>query len=262
MKPIIGITEHGDCSQSYKWLENLKTVDGAILITKEITDEFIATVLKCNEKGVNLIVHCTCTGYGGSELEPNVPVYQKQIEQLKSLIDSGFPSERTVLRIDPIFPTQKGIQRVNDVLMYSFEQMNIPTNRIRISIVDEYKHVQMRYKMKGWQSIYNGRFQPNKQQLLLVTKTLEQWYNKLHIKFETCAEDALATLSNIYEVCGCVSEKDLKLFNLEFDGMTYNPQNRKGCHCLSCKKEILDYKCKNPCKHECVYCFWRNSEDV
>ena len=42
----IGITERGDASIDYQWKGKLPSVDGAILITKNLTDQFIDTVIK------------------------------------------------------------------------------------------------------------------------------------------------------------------------------------------------------------------------
>ena len=52
----IGITERGDASIDYQWKGKLPSVDGAILITKNLTDQFIDTVIKCYENGDKLIV--------------------------------------------------------------------------------------------------------------------------------------------------------------------------------------------------------------
>ncbi len=257
----IGCTERGDPSLSYLWLVRLNEVDGAILATKYLTDKFINRVLTCNKNGLNLIIHCNCTGYGSTLLEPNAPPYYTQLKQFKKIIDKGFPAERTVLAIDPIFPSQKGLQRVNEVLSYAFDNLKIPTKRIRISLVDEYKTVRDRYKDKGWKPLYNGQFQPSKQQLLDVTKTLKPWYNKLHIKFELCAEEELFKLSDeIYDDCGCISEKDLEIFKIRINRTPFfNKQFRKGCHCLDCKEELLDYISKCRCNYGCVYCYWHGN---
>ena len=67
---------------------------------------------------------------------------------LKDLIDRGFPAENCVLRIDPIFPSEKGIERVENVLDY-FATLKTGVDRVRVSIVDEYKHVKFRYYNRG-----------------------------------------------------------------------------------------------------------------
>lgn len=59
----IGITEAGDPSINYEWINKVNNVDGIILITKNITDKFIEEILKVKDK---TILHCSCTGYGGA----------------------------------------------------------------------------------------------------------------------------------------------------------------------------------------------------
>ena len=100
----IGITERGDAGLDFSWKEKLYMLDCAVLITKNMNDRFIENVCYAYEKGYKLIVHFTCTGLGDTEFEPNVPHYEKQIGQLRKLINSGFPKSHCVLRIDPIVP--------------------------------------------------------------------------------------------------------------------------------------------------------------
>lgn len=249
----IGITERGDAGTDFTWVEKLGTVDGAILITKNITGRFISEVIAAQNLGQKLIVHCTCTGYGQTALEPHVPDYRMQLLALKNLIDAGFPKERCVLRIDPVFPTPKGMLAVRSVLD-AFMALNTGITRIRVSVVDEYRHVKERYKEHGWIPIYGDRFQASPEELKLVADTLSGF----PFVFETCAEDNLAALApDVFKVKGCISETDLRLMGIASDKtMGQNIQNRRGCHCLSCKTELLDNR--HPCAHQCVYCYWKN----
>ena len=79
----IGITEAGDASLDYTWLNKIDSCDGLILITKNVTDKFIDTILEHKDK---IILHATCTGMGGTIIEPNVPSYDKQLAQVTKLI--------------------------------------------------------------------------------------------------------------------------------------------------------------------------------
>lgn len=248
----IGITERGDAGIDFRWVENMYLVDGAILITKNLTGEFKSKVLMC-EKPV--IVHCTCTGWGGTELEPNVPDYQTQLDSLKDLIQRGFPANRCVLRIDPIFPSESGLNRVREVLQY-FISLNTGITRIRISLVDEYKHVKERYKEHGWNPLYGNDFGPSEQQIQVTADILNQ---KTPFVYEICAENRLAKKLTCSEAIGCVSPKDLRIMGIHCSDtldLDINPQGRSGCHCLSCKTELLTNR--RQCSHQCVYCFWKN----
>ena len=96
----IGITERGDASIDYTWMSKVSSMDGTILITKNLTDKFIQTVVNLHSNGTRLIVHATCTGWGSTAFEPNVHEYKWQLAQLKKLIDAGFPASHCVLRIE------------------------------------------------------------------------------------------------------------------------------------------------------------------
>lgn len=246
----IGVTERGDAGIDFRWVPKLDEVDGAILITKNITDKFIKKAVTCTKP---VIIHCTCTGWGGTEMEPNVPDYRTQLTSLSKLLQTGFPAERCVLRIDPIFPTENGMKMVHEVLNF-FDQLNTGIERIRISVVDEYKHVKERYAQHGWKPIYDG-FSANDEQLKLVIENLDL---QPHV-FEICAENRLYQLAKekypcLFTVRGCVSRTDLELMKIPPEKMDENPQGRVGCHCLSCKTELLTRKVQ--CPNKCVYCYW------
>lgn len=246
----IGITERGDAGINLSWVSKVNAVDGMVLITKNLTEMFCLQVLNLYSKGYKIIVHCTCTGYGSSELEPNVPDYKTQLKHLAYLIDMGFPADHCVLRIDPIFPSERGLNRVRDVLHY-FMSLNTGVTRIRISLVDEYKHVKERYRQRGWNPLYGDNFYPSYEQKKLVADVLNQYA----FTYELCAEDDFLKMLNNGQIIGCISAKDLHIMGIPTEAMAINPQNRKGCHCLACKTELLTDR--KPCPHGCVYCFWR-----
>lgn len=250
----IGITEYGDAGVDFRWENKLKEIDGVILITKNLNDTFIKKVLShMNE--VPIVVHCTCTGWGHTRMEPNVPDYKQQLSQMKKLIESGFPASRMVLRIDPIFPTEKGIKRVSEMLRY-YHSLGLPENEIRyrISIVDEYPHVRERYKKLGFTPMYGGSFYPSDKQRNLVGNALSEY----PYQFDTCAEDILAyKFPATFRIKGCISTEDLQIMGIKYDGrFPENPQGRNGCHCLACKTELLTPRKK--CPHNCLYCFWKD----
>lgn len=262
----IGITERGDAALDFSWENALEknTVNGVILITKNLTLDFCNKLLFWHRQNKNIILHATCTGWGGYYLEPNVPEYKTQITMLAQLIQNGFPKKRCVLRIDPIIPTTNGMFAVEQVLREANRQIGLKDLRVRISLLDEYPHVKRRIRKTGCKPFYNG-FQPDKKQIQFVINNMEQMQFYYGITFECCAEDnligcaydnsAVPNQKPIFEHIGCISEKDLKLFGLSVNGLTENPQHRTGCHCLSCKTELLNNK--HPCSHDCLYCYWK-----
>ena len=86
MKHKIGITEAGDAGLDRSWASKLDTVDGAIAITKNAALDFRAIAATNRDK---LIVHITCTGYGGTIVEPYVPPMQEQLSNALDLVRRG-----------------------------------------------------------------------------------------------------------------------------------------------------------------------------
>lgn len=253
----IGVTERGDAALAIPvWQANLAKVDGAILITKNLTGPFIQACQELQQKGYPFILHCTCTGWGGSKLEPNVPDWRRQLHALKFMLDSFLPRERAVLRIDPIFPTPKGLDRVREVVKEAASLGILPGVRVRVSVYDEYPHVKDRLRAIGLSPVYGERdFQANQYQMADVHNLLNELGRQYGVVFETCAEIRLGS-SPYIEQTGCVSAKDCAIMGLPVPDTGINPQNRTGCLCLGCKTELL--RCPRRCAHQCIYCYWKS----
>lgn len=275
MSVKIGITEAGDASFDYAWVDKINEMDMVILITKNITDEFIEKILDYKDK---VVLHATCTGYGGTVLEKNVPDYKVQLDQVKKLLSLGFPKEQIVIRVDPVIPTLKGFGNLMKVVSYICKDIQ----RFRVSILDNYKHVQERFKKNNLPVLYNGNFQASLEDFKNMDSVLRQLKKLYNVTFESCAEVHLTEAERM----GCVSQKDLSLFGLKLDTDELRGQ-RKGCLCVAGKTELLTHKrygkckkfgiddsfggscgTKNNCKecehHEvygclnaCLYCYWR-----
>lgn len=258
----IGVTEAGDAGLDLTWANKLDSVQGAVVITKAITPGFREAVLKHRDK---LIVHATCTGYGGSVVEPKVPLAGQYLNSITSLVKDGFPCEKIVIRVDPIIPTEKGLERAQKIIE-GFLSAGFP--RFRISVIDMYPYVRERFKERGLPLPYGeGRFTPGRELLRDVDEMLmevrEFWSNGdliqlvPNIRIESCAEPGLKQATP----CGCVSEYDLKLLGLESDvGYDGSAQGyRKGCMCYAGKTELLNHR--HPCQHGCLYCYWKTEAE-
>lgn len=240
----IGITEAGDASLDYTWLDKINSCDGVILITKNITDHFITTVMPYKHK---VIIHATCTGMGSTVVEPNVPTYTQQLSQVSKLIAAGFPANQITVRIDPIIPTEKGLQTAQKVIDAS------PVRRFRFSVLDAYPHVRARFTAAGIKLPYGNSFQASNAQFDMLKNWLAG--QSPNDTFECCAEDRLLNLPNV-QATGCVSEKDINLLGLTLDAVYPTGLQRKACRCLSCKTELLTHKQR--CPHGCLYCYWKD----
>lgn len=253
----IGVTEAGDAGLDLSWQEKLGTVDGAVVITKCVSPAFYKAVLANKDK---LIVHATITGYGHSVLEPNVPAPYDEFDAIMSLVEDGFPKEKVVIRVDPIIPTAKGLDKAKNVITTFMDE---GFSRFRVSIIDMYKHVKARFKAAGLPLPYGeAGFAPSPAQVrqvdVMLREVADYWqllkeqgvvFGELRI--ECCAEPGLKNAIQ----CGCISAYDLVLLGLsedaEADGVGYQ---RPACMCYSGKMELLCHKQR--CAHGCLYCYW------
>ena len=243
----IGITERGDASVDYGWVSKMDSVDGAVLITKNITPKFIDTVLPFKDK---VIVHATTTGFGGTVLEPNVPDFKTEIQNMKALMDRGFPANHIVLRIDPIIPTKKGLAAASEVFMQAVKQ---GLWRVRISVIDMYPHVRDRFTQAGLPLPFKG-FQASDEQMLAVNTMVQRWKAACpNAEICCCAESRLK--EPIQQ--GCISPIDLTILGLHNEESSATGFQRKGCLCLSCKTELLTER--HQCPHGCLYCYWKDN---
>jgi DNA repair photolyase len=238
---MIGITERGDAGLHFDWVERLDEVDFAVLVTKSLNERFVEAVARRPDK---VVVHVTCTGLGGSAVEPKVPEpgwtrarYDRLVEVL--------PPERTVLRVDPVAPTTKGLEAARSVLALFADS---PVRRVRFSLLDAYPHVAVRFDRAGVPHPYGGAFQPSRPQREAAAALFAAWEGRYEI--ESCAEAGPWQL-------GCVSSKDAALCGRADLKLGGSSGQRKGCLCPAVKLELLRRRAA-PCAHGCLYCYWKD----
>lgn len=247
----IGITEQGDASIDLSWIEKLNSVDGAVIITKNISSQLAEAVLEYNYK---IILHATITGYGGTILEPNVPQYKKALANVHSLLCSGFLMDHVVIRVDPIIPTEKGIKTAYRVF---HDAIDMGFFRYRVSLIDMYPHVRERFYKAGLPLPYGpSGFFPIEDQVKAVDNMLEEVRlyadgKNMELSIESCAEPGLTSTAP----CGCISHRDLYLLGLDPQEDDHLGLQRSNCMCYSGKTELL--KNKRKCPHGCLYCYWK-----
>lgn len=235
----IGITEAGDAGLDLSWVDKLFDIN--IIITKHLTVKNMNFINMLLENKNKIILHVTCTGYGSTKMEPNVPTPEQVYNGVKLLIACGFPVEQIVLRTDPIIPTNKGIERVKKVWNL-FQDTGI--KRCRYSVIDMYKHTKERIR-EAYGTVPFESFQAPKNMIDVLRYEIENFgiYN-----FESCAE-------NLPEQIGCISKKDFDILGVQFENKEGGFQ-RKGCMCVTGKTELLTNKKR--CPSGCLYCYWRD----
>lgn len=231
----IGITEAGDPVFNLSWQTWIRAGHPAILITK---DPLKLYDLLQGLPTDRIIVHCTITTLGGTVVEKNVPPTQRAIEGLDKFYQL-LGREKTVLRIDPIFPYYEWtldaiIDLVNNAKM-------IDSNfRIRISFVDNYGFARERFIQAGLDMPIGFHYP--------LSKRKEIWRNLGHP--EICGEPGIPGAS-------CISARECTILGA-IPAYT-NKEQRPACGCLANKYEILIGKnSRKRCHHQCLYCYWRD----
>lgn len=240
----IGITESGEPCFNLDIFERL--YDGNIIITKRLTNALIEKLAENKDK---IVLHVTCTGWGGSVLEPFVPSPEVTRKKVGQLIEKGFPIEHIVLRIDPCIPTKEGLERIDNVLrLFS----DIGLKRVRFSVLDMYEHVKKRFKENGLEIPYetfHAPFDVRKK----IHDVLLGFGNKYCFEVEACAEPGIESVP-------CLSQKDVDILGLT-DKITLvgKKEQRSNCSCPSNKSELIQGENKaKKCLNSCLYCFWRD----
>ena len=238
----IGVTESGEISFNLDAFDRL--YDGNIIITKRLTDKVIEKLIEYKDK---IILHLTVTGMGGTRIEPFVPKAEDTHAKLVKLIESGFPLSHIVIRVDPIVPTEKGIETALGVIT-AFSGLGI--KRLRFSFLDNYKHVRKRFKEEGIAELYGGEFHaPLKLRQEYATKIEEVAHDGGFESVEACGEPGIESLS-------CLSQRDIDILGLTdkiiLEG---SAEQRDSCGCPANKTQIVRVK-PHRCEHKCLYCYW------
>lgn len=188
---------------------------------------------------------------GGSKIEPLVPKKEWSYQQVKKLIDKGFPVKQIVLRVDPIVPTEKGIETAIDVINLF---MDLGIKRVRISFLDMYKHVKERFNNEKVKLPYNTFHATDVSRLnalqMIINVTVRN-----NIDLEICGEPNIGDM--YLKTTPCLSQKDVDILGLT-DKITLigNKEARTHCGCSENKTELIKDK-PHQCNNKCLYCFWR-----
>ncbi|MBV5347817.1 DUF1848 family protein [bacterium] len=234
----VGVTERGDAGLNlHEWIAaaNKWDIEFTVAITKapHILLENIDILPK------NLIIHATITGWGGTDLEPNVRNCMQELEAYTQLVKLLGP-ERVVLRVDPIIPTAEGVQGALTLIN------NFCKGRLRVSILDYFMHVEDRLvaTKNPLATVLTPLYNTN----TFLKKELRGEILKLFPTAEICGELGFPSV-------GCISIKDYNVLVLRPPEKIKKAKQRPSCSCLAEKRELLTHK--GQCDHKCLYCYWR-----
>ena len=239
----VGVTEGGEVGFNLDCFDRLYNAN--IIISKRLTNKLIEKLIENKEK---IIFHCCVTGMGSSRIEPFVPKAEDTYKKLLKLLENGFPVSHVVLRVDPIVPTEKGIETALGVIT-AFSGLGI--KRLRFSFLDNYKHVKKRFKEEGIAELYNGEFHAPLELRQEYAKKIEEVAHVGGFEIvEACGEPGIESVS-------CLSQRDVDILGLTdkiiLEG---SAEQREGCGCPANKSELLRLR-PHQCENKCLYCYWR-----
>lgn len=249
----IGVTETYDPAHCINdWYPRYEEFDLVVFITKSLSS--LIDILTKDEhwswKNKPSIIHVTCTGWGGTFMEPGAPSPRETLEAVNKLVALGFPAHRIVLRVDPVIPGKDGFKRAIDVLEMFYLGSDI--NRVRLSVLDMYPHTRKRLEEAGCTEIL-GEYGPDS------FTAGRKWFDMLNelvslpdfsaFTFEACCESKLVGCKQR----PCISELDFKLNDLVCD--VPQGKQRSGCMCLIKKQLIPGGMTRGRCPNICKYCY-------
>ena len=243
----IGITETSDPCFHLELFDNL--YDGNIIVTKNLSNKLIEKLIENKDK---CILHCTCTGFGGSKIEPFVPTVEQTVKKIEKLIDGGFPVKQIVLRIDPIVPTDKGVETAKNVLK-AFQKFGV--QRVRISFLDMYKHVKERFNDADVKLPYESFHADMKLRHKAYRDLCECAYEYGYYHVYSCGEPGFTETP-------CISQMDIDILGLtDKIKLVDKKGQRSTCFCPSNKRQLISWEeSRKKCGHECLYCYMKNDE--
>lgn len=262
-----------------EWVNRDKEFDFLLYITKVLNSRIIGILTEKSSPWAWMnkpsVLHLTVTGWGGTDLEPNVCYPTDMFLNVQKLLEAGYPKERIVLRVDPIIPTWQGCAK-----FYYMVDMGLiwGITRFRSSVMQLYKHSAERLKQTSeWEeidSIYKGQFWPDVHidlKGMTFTERIKSTMNTLrqtalnecgisNISFESCASKILLDCG--FESLGCMSERDLILNGLNPKELNIPRGNQRAvCMCLM-KHQLIPggYK-RGRCPHRCAYCYLKDASE-
>ena len=246
-----GFTNNGDPSLNFSWLDNINSVDGIVVMSKGVGERFEDALVENSGK---IIYHATCTGLGGTRLEPNVPPVSEKFSHIGRLLKKGFPVSHIVLRVDPLMPLS-WTDALNGALCIDY----VGTLKKTLDSACALGIRRVKYSH------------------LKVTKTIEKALKSVCAEFAYSAYDSFADLSSLnpslsYEACcssssdqsqcvGCISDIDTEILGMKREFKLQRSKNLDTvCQCPDNRLEMLFNGNKFDCSFGCVYCYLKDYE--
>jgi len=187
----------------------------------------------------------TITGLGSTDIEPNVPSYEKIIETTSELVSSGFNPDLINWRFDPVIPGFSSLQTMEKI---ACSLADIGIKRCMTSFVTWYGQVKERWK-DGYKTQRSAEV---KKDIIIAMSIM---LKRFDIELFGCAQPEF---EGIIQSSKCI---DGDYYN-KITGFDFNLQKdfgqRKACGC-TVSEDVGEY---TVCPHGCLYCYARADKDA
>ena len=264
----IGTTETYDPSLCIdSWKNTIGEYDFILYITKVLNPEVISVLTSDEFMKKMSIIHLTCTGWGGSFLEPNVVAPEVFCDKAKQLIAAGYPAERIVWRVDPIVPIVEGLERFKKSVELG---LAVGVRSFRSSMLQLYKHSYARLLetpiIDEINQIYKGKFWPDKEATFDFYMKLRDVVRDFQSRYDNKLDFCACASSQLHQ-CGfkdfaCVSVCDFILNGVDAHELWGHQKGtqRAGCGCLLKHQMIPGGYSRGRCPNKCLYCYLKDKE--
>lgn len=253
-KVAFGINNEKDFSAEPRRIISLLGDICNVIRCRDLSSIQLRKVLIDNKS--KIIVHYTVSGYAGTPFEPKTPHPAVAYKNLQAFINEGFPPQQIVLRIDPIIPTEKGLEVVNTVLEV-FQTLNIKRCRYKMFLypkeLSQRAALQQAFPLIGgnpYASVEYGKvfYSSGPHHRRMVKELLEKW--TWHYRFETCDKDDFVTSD---DAVPCISVTDLQILGWKNVKLVHDWKSKNRCHCPIGTIE-LSTKTNTQCAVQCMHC--------
>ena len=240
----IGYTNY-DAALSFSWRVHATKHTGSIARTRVLRNtRFLKDLYELRDR---VVLHAIFSGYEGTALEPNIPDVDAKMEALFAITERCLTPLQTVLVLDPVIPTQQGIEKLQKILDIAPANIRVRLSFLRqteklVAAMDKLEAQGHQVARVPWDTV--GVPVQYKQATIAL---LSKWENKFH-SFHCCCEPYVDAIFRE----GCVSETDYKAMRISRHFYGNYISEDDSCCCARSKVVMED-------PIAVVKCVWNNN---
>ncbi|MCC8165298.1 MAG: DUF1848 domain-containing protein [Planctomycetes bacterium] len=230
-------------------VDRSRKLEAIVLWTKDIRNLVRHDGLARVVRTVPTVVNYTVTGLAGTDWEPRVPRFDRQLDDLAAVVRL-IPPRAIRWRFDPIVPTDDWLDRFRAV-HDGLESVLGPVDTVTVSFPDPYRKAVARTVAAGleWPTV-----SPARRREMLAALVAEFDREREGNPVRLCCEPELLDLPGVAQARCVDGDLFQELYGLALGGLPKDGGQRAHCGCVV-STDIGAYT--NVCGHGCLYCYAR-----